>query len=278
MWQKIVFYVLVMGGLYVVFRFFEHASIYYPNFPSRQLEITPAHIGLRFENVVLTTADGVHVHGWFVHSPSENPPPRPALLFFHGNAGNISHRIEMIQQFAAMGLDVFIIDYRGYGQSSGRPNEKGLYEDARAAYAYLRETRQIPPEKIVLFGESLGGCVAIDLAAKVDAAALITVAAFSSTKDMARAVYPILPFQWLVTEKFDAASKIGNARMPVMLLHSRDDEIVPFKQAEKLHANAHQPKTFFELTGTHNDAWFVSGQAMLKAIRDFIGAHAPLSD
>ncbi|MEW8505720.1 MAG: alpha/beta hydrolase [Candidatus Thiodiazotropha sp.] len=222
--------------------------IHLPNIPSRELVATPQQLGLSFEPVSLRTTDGVRLHGWFV--PHENP--RATLLFFHGNAGNISHRLESIALFNSLGLSVLIFDYRGYGRSEGKPSEAGLYRDAEAAWRYLHEERAIPGHEVLLFGRSLGGAIAAYLGAKNRAMGVVLESSFTSVPDMAAELYPWLPVRWLTRYSYNSGERMAAIASPVMVIHSRDDEIIPFDQGRTLYAQATAPKRFLELNGDHN--------------------------
>ncbi len=253
----------VIFALYILLKYTERRQIYYP---TRFIEITPEDAGMKYEEVQFESADGTRLHGWYVPADSS----RGVLLFCHGNAGNISHRLDSIIIFRELGLDVFIFDYRGYGKSRGLVTEKGLYLDARAAYDYLVEARKTPPERIVVFGRSIGGDVAIDLAVKVDAACLITEGAFLSIEDMAKSIYRVKPPRWLLSNHFNGFERIGNVRMPKLIMHSRDDEIVPPSHGRMIFEAAGEPKEFFELEGSHNDAFLVGGRRYTDRLRQFI--------
>jgi len=231
----------------------------------KEIESVPADAGLSYEDVYLDTEDGVRLNAWWI--PEKDS--RFTILFCHGNGGNISHRIEKISILNKLGLSVFIFDYRGYGRSSGRPSEQGLYRDARAAYDYLVSERKISPSRILLYGESLGGAVAIELAGKRGAGALITEATFSSTKDVARVVYPLLP-AFLISSKFDAARKIKGIAIPKLIIHSQNDEIVPFNQSIKLFKASPDPKSHLVLIGSHNTCFLDSKDLYVSGIKDFL--------
>jgi fermentation-respiration switch protein FrsA (DUF1100 family) len=222
--------------------------IHLPDIPSRRVDATPHQVGLSFESVELMTEDRVKLHGWFI--PHEIP--RATLLFFHGNAGNISHRLESLALFNVLGLAVFIIDYRGYGNSEGRPSEEGIYRDAQAAWRYLTETRSIPEEKILLFGRSLGGAVAAYIAANKNAMGVVLESTFTSAPDMAAELYPWLPARWLARYHYNTCERMEAIDSPVMVVHSRHDEIIPFDHGRELFERANEPKRFLELSGDHN--------------------------
>jgi len=220
---------------------------------------------LSYEDVYIDTSDGIKLHAWFIPATDS----KYTLLFFHGNGGNISHRIEKIEILNKLGLDVFIFDYRGYGNSTGRPSEKGFYKDTESIYNYLVSKRRIDPKDIILYGESLGGAVAIDLATKKNIKALITESAFSSTKDVARELYPLFP-TFIINAKFDSFTKIKEISIPKLIMHSKDDDVISFAQSIKLFKEAPKPKRHITLTGNHNDCFIDSGRLYSSSIRDFL--------
>jgi fermentation-respiration switch protein FrsA (DUF1100 family) len=246
-------------------------ALYLANLPGRALEATPADIGLKYEDVQFDTADGERLHGWYV--PAINA--RGVLLFFHGNAGNISHRLESIMIFNRLGLDVLIVDYRGYGQSTGKPTESGTYRDAKAAWDYLLGERQAPPGRIVIFGRSLGGAVGAWLAAGLPVeqapAAVIIESSFTSGADMARRLYPIFPARLLTRLEYPVAEYAARLPCPVLVVHSRDDEIIPFAMGQAIYAAAPQPKDFIELRGDHNAGFWISREEYTAGLAAFLG-------
>ncbi len=243
--------------------------LFLPNLPGRALTATPADIGLRYQTVELVTADGQTLHGWWLPRQSA----RATLLFFHGNAGNISHRLDSLEIFHDLGLQVLIFDYRGYGQSSGKPSEAGMYHDARAAWRWLTDERRIAPEKIVLFGRSMGGAVASELAAQVAPAALIVESTFSSVPDVAAEIYWWLPVRLLARLQFNAADHIARTTLPVLIVHSRDDEIIPFDNAHRLQKAAGRRATLLEISGSHNTGFIDSRQRYVDGLERFIAEH-----
>lgn len=242
----------------------------YVFFPDKSVTATPADLALSYEQVVLTTEDRVPLQGWFIPAA----PDRPTLLFLHGNAGNISHRLDTLQLFHRLGLNVFIFDYRGYGNSGGSPSERGTYRDARAAWRYLTVERRIPAARIVLFGRSLGGAVAVWLAARTRPAALILESTFTSVRDMAARYYPWLPVSLVVRIRYPTLDRIGRLRLPVLVVHSRDDEIIPYTAGQRLYRAVQGPKTFLTLHGGHNDGFLVSGTAYRDGLADFLRRYA----
>lgn len=226
---------------------------------------TPESIGLSYEEIYFKTSDNKRLHGWFI--PKDNA--KFTILFCHGNAGNVSHRLEKIALFHDLGVNAFIFDYRGYGKSEGSPSESGLYKDAKAAYDYLTRECNVSKEDILLYGESLGGAVAIDLAEKEVVKALITEELFTSVKDMARIYYPFIPY-FMILSKLDSISKIENITCAKLIIHSIDDEIVPFYLGEKLYNAAKPPKKFLRIRGSHNTAFLDSYEQFRQGIKSFL--------
>ncbi len=261
---------LVGGAIYLallLYLYFNQGNmIHLPEMPSRHVKATPQQIGLSYEQVTLRTDDGVALQSWYL--PIDNP--RATLLFFHGNAGNISHRLDSLQLFHELGLAVFIIDYRGYGESEGKITEAGLYQDAEAAWRYLTEIRGIPTDEILLFGRSLGGAVAAYLAERYQARGLVLESTFTSVPDMAAELYPWLPVRALVRFKYDTRSRLSKIQMPLLVIHSPDDEIIPFAHGKSLFDLAKEPKRFLHLNGGHNTGIFESEQSYREGLDAFI--------
>ncbi len=261
---------LVYVALGVVLYLFQGSMVFLANLPGRGLDATPDQIGLDYEDVVVETTDGERLHGWFVPTAQA----RGTLLFFHGNAGNISHRLESIQIFNRLGLDVLIVDYRGYGQSSGRPSEQGTYRDAQAAWDYLVEIRQIAPQRIVVFGRSLGGAVGAWLASRLaddeKPAAVLIESSFSSGADMARRLYPIYPARLLTRLRYPVVEYAARLACPVLVIHSRDDEIIPFAMSRAIYDAAGEPKDFIELRGDHNSGFWLSRDLYAAGLGRFL--------
>jgi fermentation-respiration switch protein FrsA (DUF1100 family) len=259
------------GLLVVVVYFMQGRMLYLANIPSRTLTMTPADVGMDYQDVSIETSDGVTLHGWFIVGRSSR-----VLLFFHGNAGNISHRLDSIQQFHDLGLSVLIIDYRGYGQSEGRTTESGIYRDADAAWRYLIEDRGTPAGDIVIFGRSMGASVASRLAAQYQPLALIVESSFTSVPDIAQDLYPWLPARWLSRLSHATRDYIQDVRCAVLVVHSRDDEIIPFHHGEAIFASANEPRTLLAIRGTHNDAFLEDQRTYIEGVRTFLtGLSAP---
>ena len=258
-------------GITLYLYFSQSRMLYYPELPSRALDATPAAVGLPFENIRLTTEDGIQLHAWYVPAVAA----RGTLLFNHGNAGNIAHRLDSIRLFNSLGLNVLIFDYRGFGESEGKPSEQGTYRDARAAWNYLHENRGIAAQQIVIFGRSLGAAIAVDLASQVPSAGVIIESAFTSVPDMAAHLYPWLPVRFLVRYRYDSAAKIGRISSPLLVMHSREDGIIPYSQGEELFAQANKPKQFLELNGGHNDGHNASQAVYTKALQQYLDTILP---
>ncbi len=261
--MKVVFLIiafLVLGFFSV--RFLERKNLY---FPLHIIGANPGDINLNYEEISFNTKDGISLAGWFI--PSETS--RATLIFCHGNAGNISHRLDKIKLFHELDLDVLIFDYRGYGLSKGKPSENGLYIDAEAVYDYLVTEKAVPPQKIIAYGESLGGAIAIDLAGRHKLAGVIVEGCFTSISDVAKQIFPFIP-AFVYKAKFNALKKIKNIKAHKLIFHSIDDRIVPFKLGEKLFNAAADPKELVKLQGGHNDAFFISRNVFISKIDEFV--------
>ena len=256
----------VYVGLALYLYVFQARYVYFPDLPSRQVEATPADIGLAFQALTLSTADGEALAGWFIPAPAA----RGTLLYLHGNGGNIGHRLDQIEVFHRLGLNVLIIDYRGYGASSGKPSEEGTYQDALAAWNYLTQEKRLAPERVVVFGESLGGSVAAWLAARQPPAGLVIYASFTSVPEMAQALYPMFPASRLARYRYDTRAALRGVNCPVLILHSPEDEIIPFSHGQALLAAAREPKRLVELRGGHNDALEVGREVYTREIGAFL--------
>lgn len=261
--MKFVLAVLISVIIFLAgIRYIEKHSIY---FPMRQVVSTPALAGLAYEDIYFTTQDGKTLNGWYI--PAEKAAY--TVLFCHGNAGNIGHRLYKISMLHEMGLNVFIFDYRGYGKSEGSPDEQGLYSDGDAAYDYLIREKKVSPRALILYGESIGGAVAIDIAERLSVKAIITEETFTSVKDMMRIAFPFLPYH-IFSSRFDSASKIQDITCPKLIMHSVDDEIVPYYLGVELFGASAGPKKFLKLRGGHNTAFMESGEKYREGIKFFI--------
>ncbi|VAW12134.1 hypothetical protein MNBD_BACTEROID05-612 [hydrothermal vent metagenome] len=261
--KMIVLIIIFCVSVIVYVRFLERTTLFVPD---KIITTTPRDVGIEFEDVFFVTKDQVKVHGWFVKGKSSSSK---VLLFFHGNAGNISGRVEKVQIFYDLGLSVFIIDYRGYGKSDGSPTEKGMYLDAQGAYDYLVDERNIAGEDIIVYGASLGGVAAIDLANQRKISSLIVDGTFSSARDMAKQIFPFIP-SFLINIKLDSIEKIKNIEVPKLMIHSMDDQTVPFSLGKKLFDAASEPKIFLSLSGDHNEVHNVDRVKFVEGIESFL--------
>ena len=272
-------------------------------FPTAVIELTPSDAGLEFEDVYFVTDDGIRLNGWYVPAPrpesgisgntdidtpaSSNElgsadTPEVTILWFHGNGGNIGHRVGDLALISRrLGVNSFIFDYRGYGRSEGKPSESGVYRDARAALDYLSSRSDVDPEGIVFFGRSLGTAVAVELAEDLaedltggkTPYGMILVSPLTTLKDMARALHPLLPLHLLVGSRFDSLSRIGNIHCPLLVVHGENDEIIPLEQGRELFAAANSPKRFLSLPTTgHNDSFSGSGAELWQSLDNFLAS------
>jgi fermentation-respiration switch protein FrsA (DUF1100 family) len=266
LWAILTAGVIVYGTAVLAMFLMQKRMVYRP---TAEMATTPGAAGLPFESVTLTTDDGMRLSAWFV--PVQNA--RGAVLFCHGNGGNMSHRIETLRQFADLGLDAFIFDYRGYGGSEGAPDEEGTYRDAAAAWRHLIETRGLPPERSVIAGRSLGGAIAAQLAAEQAPAALVIDSAFASIAAMGRRQYPWLPVRLLSRIEYDARAHVRRVRCPVLVLHSTDDELIPIEDGRAVWEAAPHPKQFVALRGAHGQAHVVDADRYIGALDAFLSQH-----
>ena len=240
--------------------------VFLANMPGRALTASPADIGLDYEDVSLATPDNETLHGWYVPAADA----AGVVLFFHGNAGNISHRLDSIAIFNELRLNVLIIDYRGYGRSSGNPGEQGTYTDAQTAWDHLVNERGIAPDKIVVFGRSLGGAVAAWLAARTTPAAVILESCFTSGPDMAARLYPFLPARLITRLKYPVREYVTHITSPLLVVHSQQDEIIPFDMGETIFAAAPAPKEMLVITGDHNGGFLLNRERYQAALGAFL--------
>jgi fermentation-respiration switch protein FrsA (DUF1100 family) len=237
--------------------------------PISTLARTPEAAGLPFEDIELTASDGIQLHGWYIPAPNA----RSTLLFFHGNAGNISHRLDSIKIFHDLGLSVFIIDYRGYGQSEGSPSIKGTRLDALAAWQWLTEDKKIPAEKIILFGRSLGGAIAVELARSVTPGALILESTFSSLAEMAPFIIPTPVARLIIWDAWNSTKTAAGITVPTLCIHSQADEVVPYRQGRRLYDAVAGEKVFVDIRGGHNDGFMRAYDIYVAALDDFLTKH-----
>lgn len=249
LWFRVLAFLFgVYAAIVVAMMFEENSLVYHPlRFSAGDWHTSE----LQYEDVDFTAGDGVKLNGWWI--PAEHP--RAYVLFHHGNAGNVRSRVDFAQvMHDRMHVAMFMYDYRGFGRSDGAPTETGVLDDGRSARKWLAAKAGIPEQQIVELGESLGGGVAVDLAAKDGARGLILISTFSSLPDVAGSVYPWLPVHLLMRNRLDSAAKIGAYHRPLLEIQGDQDTIVPYWSAQRLFAAANPPKTFVTIEGgDHND-------------------------
>ncbi len=261
------FAVLLVLGIYVLmcaFLYFTQSRFVY--FPLKEMTAIPTDVGLDYKVIEYEAADGVRIHAWFVPARQS----RAIVLFCHGNAGNISHRLDTLKIFNSLGLSTFIFDYRGYGRSGGQPSEKGTYLDAEGAWDYLAKKMGVKPKEILLAGRSLGGAVASWLAVKKKPRALIIESSFTSIPELGGQFYPFLPVRLLTRFNYNTREYINSVKCPVLVIHSPDDEIIPFSHGQEIFAAAHQPKNFLQLRGSHNEGFKLFRERYIQGLKEFI--------
>ena len=233
-------------------------------FPEKELWAFPSNVGMQYQDIYLRNSDGITIHGWFIPGREKT-----VMLFFHGNGGNISHRIEKIRLLCYPEISSLMIDYNGYGRSHGEPSEQACYLNALASWEYLTQERHTDPMQIILFGESLGGAVAIDLAMKKDVRAIILESTFTTIDIVIERFVPGI--EGHLKGKFDSLSKISSVHVPLLMLHGDEDELVPYELGQKLFKSANEPKVFFTIKGAHhNDTYDKGGKPYFQTIHQFI--------
>ncbi len=237
-------------------------------YPSAEIILTPRHVGLEFQDLFFTTADGVRLNGWFI----QHREARVTLVWFHGNAGNISHRVENIKLLHdKVRVNIFIFDYRGYGRSEGNVSEAGTYRDGVAALEFVVQQLGVKTENLIIFGRSLGAAVAAEMANRFDIRALILETPFVSIPEMAKSVFPLLPIGSLLQTRYDNLEKIAKIKVPLLVLHGDRDAVIPYEHGRRVFNAAPGPKDFYTISGaSHNDTYIVGGDAYFERLRSFI--------
>jgi hypothetical protein len=258
-------FILVPSVAWLMLRWFEHRNVY---LPSRSLVATGADLGRPFEDLTLTSADGARLHAWFFPAAAGSPRAAWAILHCHGNAGNISHRLEHAGALLETGAGVLLFDYRGYGRSTGVPSEEGTYLDAQAAYQWLRQ-KGFVADRIVVVGESLGGGVAAELARRETVGGLVLQSTFTSIPDVGAEFFPLLPVRWLASIRYDNLAKLPQLRVPVLVMHGRRDTVIRYHHGTRIHAAANEPKLFVELQGDHNDTLDEGRESYVAGLKRF---------
>jgi hypothetical protein len=250
-------------------RWFEHRQVYVPN---RTLEATGGELGRPFEEVFFTASDGLRLHGWYYPANPGSPRAHQVLLLLHGNAGNISHRLHFYQAWLELGVNVFAFDYRGFGRSEGRPGEEGTYRDAQAAVQWLRQ-KGFASQHLVALGKSLGGGVASELALREPLGGLILQSTFTSIPDIGSELFPWLPVRWLHRIKYDTVNKLPRIKAPVLVAHSRHDDLIGFHHAERNFRAANAPKLFWEVRGDHTSTVEAGRDVYLQGLGKFLAEY-----
>jgi fermentation-respiration switch protein FrsA (DUF1100 family) len=254
-------YAALAGCVYLV----QNSLVYFPH-TAREHATAPAAHGLPYEDVAIRTEDGETLHAWWIPAPEA----RGTVLHFHGNAGNISHRIDYARMFRGLGYNTLLVDYRGYGKSTGSPSEAGTYKDAAASRRWLTETRGLSDRDIVVFGESLGGAVACWLAARHAPRALVLASTFTSVPDLGAEVYAFLPVRLMSRFQYNTRECVGKVDAPVLVVHSPRDDIIPYAHGQKIYAAAREPKAFLEIAGGHNDGFVFMRPGWVKTLGEFL--------
>jgi hypothetical protein len=265
--------VAVFAIIILLMALFERSLIFFPTrYPDGFWDVSAvaSGTGCVVEDCFFETNDGIRLHGWLSRRGSGGEDD-PVILFFHGNAGNLSHRADFLLELTTrLPAQILLVGYRGYGRSEGRPSEAGLYADARAAWHFLTTERGVTADRIVVFGKSLGGAVAVDLAMEVSPAGLIVESTFTSVPAMAGKHYPFVP-KFLISTRMDSAAKIPQITCPKLFVHSKADRVVPYALGRELFEAAPEPKTFYEVVGAgHNETSLVGGRAYFEALSEFV--------
>lgn len=273
LWSALQITLLAYLGLMALIYFKQSSLVFLPEI-DRGFRTSPADIGLTFASLKLATPDGETLDGWVVPADTKREA-HGLVIFFHGNAGNIGHRLDYLRMFHDLGLATLIVDYRGYGRSSGAPSEEGTYLDAAALWRHATQVLGFPADRIVLFGESLGGGVAAQLAAGNRPGALVLASTFTSVPDMGTDLYPFLPVQLLARIRYETLVRLPLIACPVMVIHSRNDDVIPFKHGERLFEAARPPKQFLEIEGGHNDGFVFSRKDWVGRLDGFLQQALP---
>ena len=264
---------LILVGLFLFLRWFELKQVYHPSPDWLTDQPVP---GRTAENVWLTTADGIRIHALFYPAPATSKRAQVAWCYFHGNGGNLSMRPLILEALASLDVNFLSIDYRGYGQSGGKPGERGTYLDAEAAYDWLIR-RGFAPARIIAHGESLGGGVASYLAEAHPVGGLVIQSSYTSLPDIGAERFPWLPVRWVGAIQYPTRQRLSNIRVPVMIMHSPHDLLMPFHHGEDNFAAAHEPKTFWRLNTGHNDFVVNDGPNYRAGLNEFLDRYFPCS-
>ena len=254
------FYIVAMIAIY----FAQALFIYAPQMPSRDLVTTPEDIYLKYEDLTLITSDNERINAWYILAKNTTTK---TVLFFHGNAGNISHRLETIKIYNQLDFNFLIFDYRGFGLSTGKPSEQGTYLDADTVWKYLIEEKKLDAKDIIIAGRSLGGGVATELAKKVQPAMLILESTFTSMPEVSAEHYPFMPTNLIVKHKYETNHKLKQILCPIVIVHSTNDEVIPFEHSQRNFSAANKPKQFITLRGGHGSGFLLSKEDYLRGLQ-----------
>ena len=272
LWSTLQIVLLVYLGVMALIYFRQSALVFLPEM-DRGHRASPADIGLPFVALTLATSDGEALDGWHVQA-KPGRDARGLVLFFHGNAGNIGHRLDYLGMFHALGFATLIIDYRGYGKSSGSPSEPGTYLDADAAWRHATQVLGYSTKRIVVCGESLGGGVAAQLTVNHRPGALVLASTFTSVPDLGAELYPLLPIRLLANIEYNTLERLTRINCPLLVIHSRDDDIIPYRHGRRLFEAARAPKQFIEMTGGHNEGFVFAREDWVRQLDGFLAQTA----
>ncbi|MEE8149864.1 MAG: alpha/beta hydrolase [candidate division Zixibacteria bacterium] len=261
--------ILAVYSAFCVYIYMAQDRMFY--FPTKDFAVNPDDYDLNFQDVFINVGQDETIHGWYF-SQAQNQNAARTVLVCHGNGGNISHRLETVIFLLQRGVNVMMFDYRGYGRSSGRPRETNTYDDVKAAYDWLISEKSAIPDDIIIFGRSLGGAVAVDLASKENCGGLIVESSFDSAREMAKGYFPFFPAGLLIKYSYDSISKISKVNCPKLFTHSPADDLVPFDRGKKLFEAAPEPKSFYEISGGHNERTYLDDPGYIKAIDNLLGS------
>jgi len=265
--------IVIISGFFLIFGiylyFSQHKMVF---FPSKDLILTPDQIGLEYEDLYFESGDKEKINAWFLPA-SDTTENNKVVLFCHGNAGNISHRMETVEYILGLSASIMLFDYRGFGKSVGAPGEEEVYQDALVCYNWLIDKKNFSPDQIIIFGRSLGGAVAVDLASKVPCGGVIVESSFTSAKDMAKVMIPMFPINLILKYKLNSIDKISNVKCPVLVTHSTEDDMIPYKMGEELFNAAGKPRKFIILSGNHNERYYFNDSNYRNALIEMINGN-----
>ncbi len=262
--------VTILGGTFLVFSLYVYLNQHKMVFvPSKNISVTPDQLNLAYEEINILVSKTEKIICWYLPAQNQSDSTK-TVLFCQGNGGNISHRLLTAEFFVKRNINILLLGYRGYGESDGKPSEQNIYEDARAGFDWLVNEKSIDKKNIIIFGRSLGGVPAIDLAMNVDCKGLIVESSFTSAVDMGKIMFPMIPIGLLMRYKLNSIDKIDKVNCPVLITHSKTDEMIPFSMSEQLYEKANEPKKFFILEGGHNDRGYLDDPSYQQAILDII--------